>query len=220
MNYVLIFDKNKKYIFIKKTKIMPVINEQLLFDHGAVSARFVPDEIIFAENTLCNHYYQLREGTVKLNHFAENGKEFIHGFPFAGHCLGESYLFTDKKYAFNAIAISHGELIKIPKDSFLSLLESDPQLSLRISRYTAERLHFRCVISSLMVVSCPIERLVRVLDHLKEYFGVEDRFSFQVPYTRGQLCALVGLRIETVIRSLKKMQKMNIVKIEKTKIYY
>ena len=199
---------------------MPVIDQQVLIAHGAESLKYTPEEFIFQENTACNNYYQITEGTVKLTHIAESGKEFVHGFPFAGHCFGESYLFTQRKYAFNAIAYSQCKVLKLPKDSFLSLLESHPKISARISRYTAERMHFRCIISSLMVVSCPCERLVRLLDHIKEYFGAEEKFSFQVPYTRAQLCSLLGLRIETVIRSLKKMQKMNIVKIEKTKIYY
>ena len=36
-----------------------------------------------------DYYYQIHSGVVKLNNVFEDGKEFIHDFPFEGHCFGE-----------------------------------------------------------------------------------------------------------------------------------
>lgn len=82
-----------------------VICEDLLFSHGAITYSYNSDEYIFQEGTLSKFYFQIQEGTVKINNFHENGKEFIHGFPFKGHCFGESYLFTEIPYGINAITI-------------------------------------------------------------------------------------------------------------------
>lgn len=210
----------KKLPLAKKTNVMTVIEENVLFDYGATTSNYITGEVIFSENTICQYYYQIIKGTVKLTNFSEKGKEFVHGFPFSGHCFGESYLFTTKKYAFNAIAYSPCEIIKLPKDAFALMIEKHPNLSAKVNHYTADRLHFRYIISSLMIVSNPCERLIKLLDYLKEYFGFKEKFSFLVPFTRAQLSALIGLRVETVIRTLKKMHTNNIVKIERSKIYY
>ncbi|MBN9337629.1 MAG: winged helix-turn-helix domain-containing protein, partial [Chryseobacterium sp.] len=45
-------------------------------------------------------------------------------------------------------------------------------------------------------------------------------FSFQIPLTRQQMASLTGLRVETTIRTLKSMEKDNIVKIRNRKILY
>lgn len=111
-------------------------------------------------------------------------------------------------------------MIKLPKDVFTSMIEKHPDLAAKVNRYTADRLHFRYIISSLMIVSNPCERLIRLLDYLKEYFGFKEKFSFLVPFTRAQLCALLGLRVETVIRTLKKCKPVILLKLKHTKIYY
>ncbi|HAO26529.1 MAG TPA: Crp/Fnr family transcriptional regulator, partial [Chryseobacterium indologenes] len=45
-------------------------------------------------------------------------------------------------------------------------------------------------------------------------------YSFLIPYTRQQIATLTGLRVETVIRYVKKMEEQKLVKLDSTKIYY
>ncbi len=197
-----------------------IICEDLLFSRGALLEKYDAADSIFKEGTAAKYYFQIRYGTVKLNTFLEDGKEFVHGLPFDGHCIGESYLFTSHHYAINAIAVTQCEIIKISKTKFLQLLLEKPELMLEINKYTADRLHFRYMISSFLAISDPIVKLLKLFDHLKKYFGFEEAYSFLIPYTRQQIATLTGLRVETVIRYVKKMQEMKLVKIESTKIYY
>ncbi|WP_426478909.1 Crp/Fnr family transcriptional regulator [Chryseobacterium sp. CBSDS_008] len=197
-----------------------IICEDLLFSRGASQENYEAGDSVFQEGTAAKYYFQIRSGTVKLNNFLEDGKEFVHGLPFDGHCIGESYLFTDHHYAINAIAVTNCNIIKISKDKFLQILLEKPALMLEINRYTADRLHFRYMISSFLAISDPIVKLMKLFDHLKKYFGFEEVYSFLIPYTRQQIATLTGLRVETVIRYVKKMQEQKLVKIESTKIYY
>lgn len=197
-----------------------IICEDLLFSHGASLERYEAGEAIFQEGTAAKYYFQIRYGTVKLNTLLEDGKEFVHGLPFDGHCFGESYLFTGHHYAVNAVAVTSCEIIRLPKTRFLEILLEKPALMLEISKYTADRLHFRYMISSFLAISDPIVKLVKLFDHLKKYFGFEEAYSFLIPYTRQQIATLTGLRVETVIRYVKKMQEQKLVKIESSKIYY
>ena len=197
-----------------------VISEDLLFSHEATLENYEAGDAVFQEGTAAKYYFQIRQGTVKLNTFLEDGKEFVHGFPFDGHCIGESYLFTDHHYAINAIAVTHCEIIKISKTKVLEILLEKPELILEINKYMADRMHFRFMISSFLAISDPIVKLMKLFDHIKKYFGFEEPYSFLVPYTRQQIATLTGLRVETVIRYVKKMEEQKMVKIESTKIYY
>lgn len=197
-----------------------IIPEEILFEYGAILQDYEQDEFIFKEGSLSQCYYQIRAGVVKLNNFFEDGKEFVHGFPFEGHCFGETYLLTDKPYAVNAIAVTACSVLKLDKKAYLKLIDLQPQLFFKVSRYSAERLHFRYVISSFLAILDPQIRIQKLLDHLKGYFGYNDKYSFLVPFTRYQLASLTGMRVETLIRTVKKMEKLNILKIDNTKIYY
>ena len=44
--------------------------------------------------------------------------------------------------------------------------------------------------------------------------------EYIVPLTRQQMANLTGLRVETVIRTIKLMEKNNLLKIKKGLIYY
>lgn len=59
-----------------------------------------------------------------------------------------------------------------------------------------------------------------MLDYHKSFDHNQEQFSFEVPLTRQQLASMTGLRVETVIRTIKKMEQQNIVKIINRKIYY
>jgi CRP-like cAMP-binding protein len=79
-------------------------------------------------------------------------------------------------------------------------------------------MHYRYVVSASFSFQDPLTKLNLIMNYIKEHFGFIEKFSFSVPYTRQQLASLTGMRIETVIRSIKKMEKLNMVKIDNSKI--
>lgn len=197
-----------------------IIFEEYLFSLGAELQSYRSGDYIFTEGKFSRYYFQIKKGTVKLNNNFEDGKEFVHGFPFEGHCIGETYLFTDIPYGINAVAVTDCEIIQLEKTVFQNTVAKNPQLLIKISGYTAARLHFRYMISSFLAISDPVVRVKRLLDHIKMYFGYHEKFSFNVPYTRLQISSLIGLRVETVIRIIKKMEEAGSIRIENGKIYY
>lgn len=181
-----------------------IINEDLLLGHGAILKSYLENEMIFKEGSEAKYYYQIQEGIVKICNTFDDGKEFVHGFLFAGHCFGESYLLTDKPYAINAVALTACVVICLPKEDYLDLVINNPQVLINVNRYTAERLHFRYLISSFLAISDPLIKIQKLLAHLKDYFGYTEPYTFQVPFTRNQLASLTGMRVETIIRVIKK----------------
>lgn len=66
----------------------------------------------------------------------------------------------------------------------------------------------------------PRHRILRLLDYLKQsVLKNKTPFSFQVDLTRQQLADLTGLRVETVIRVIKDLEKKGELKIKNRKVY-
>ncbi|MBO6183854.1 MAG: helix-turn-helix domain-containing protein, partial [Chryseobacterium sp.] len=59
-----------------------------------------------------------------------------------------------------------------------------------------------------------------LMDYMKSFECPKKRFTFQIPLTRQQMANLTGLCVETVIRTLKKMERDGKLLIENGKILY
>ena len=65
----------------------------------------------------------------------------------------------------------------------------------------------------------PRHRILRLLNYLKtDIYKHTKKYSYKVELTRQQIADLTGLRVETAIRAIKKLEKEGYIKIEKRKI--
>lgn len=197
-----------------------MILENLLISFGAEMKQYKAGEIIFREEEIPLYYYQIEKGKIKLNNYTEDGKEFIQNIFSDGHSFGESLLFVEYPYPMNAVAIEDSSVFRMPKSSFLNLIHTNPDISLSIYQCLAERMYHKYIMFYNLSFQNPGSKLKLLLDYLKSYHEDKTPYSFQIPLTRQQLASLTGLCVETVIRTIKQMEKEQIVKIEKRKIYY
>jgi len=66
---------------------------------------------------------------------------------------------------------------------------------------------------------CPDHVIMTLLKYLRDNSDQKDQPRFYVPYTRQQIADMTGLRVETVIRTVKKLKEDGKLMIEKHKIY-
>lgn len=196
------------------------IAEEVLYSYGGETKQYKKGEIIYREGDHSLYYLQIVEGKVKLNNYDDEGKEFIHNILGKNQSFGDSMLFLDKFYPMNAISISPMEIIRVPRDQFLKLIKTDPKLSLEMNACLSHRLYFKAIMIQNMASLNPISRLTGLLNYLKSYHDDSCGSCFHVQLTRQQIANLVGLRVETVIRALKKMEKEGNITIEDRKIIY
>lgn len=196
------------------------IDEASLYSSGGEIKKYKKGELIYRERDHALYYFQIVEGKVKLNNYDDDGKEFIHNIFAAKQSFGDSMLFLDNFYPMNAISIAPSEIIRVPKDQFLKLIKSEPHLSLEMNTCLSQRLYFKAIMLQNMASLNPISRLTGFLDYLKSYHDDSCGNCFHVELTRQQIANLLGLRVETVIRSLKKMEKEGQITIENRKLIY
>lgn len=197
-----------------------IIAEDLLLSYGAKIEFYEAGDIIFREDEKPKYYYQIISGRIKLNHYNEEGKELILAILHHGLSVCELLLFIDQTYPVNAIVFEPSEVIKLSKSNFVKMLDENPGVSRDLNKFLSERLYQKFIMLENNSSLHPDVRLLGVFDYHKSFSSDTDRFSFEIPLTRQQLASLTGLRVETVIRTIKVLEKQNVVKIVQGKIYY
>ncbi|QOG02612.1 Crp/Fnr family transcriptional regulator [Flavobacterium sp. MDT1-60] len=197
-----------------------MITSELLEKYGAVKKSFDKKEIIFEEGNLPTHYYQIISGEVKMSNYNDDGREFIQGIFYAAQSFGEPPLFLNQNYPANAITVDDSEILLLPKNNFLKLLEENPSISLKIIENLAQRLYYKSVMAAEMSTQEPEHRVLKLIDHGIVYFNFKkDTNGYLINFTRQQIGDLTGLRVETVIRTIKSLEKKGLLKIINRKVY-
>lgn len=197
-----------------------MIDEKLLIDYGAKKVNYPKGAVIFRQGDLAKYYFQIAKGAVKMNNFNDAGKEFIQGIFADGESYGEPPLFLNDSYPSNAEALVISEVYILTKEKFLSLLISNPEIHLKMTTNLAKRLYYKSIMASEMSSQDPEHRIIQLIDYLKIRVNkIPKDKKYKVEVTRQQLADLTGLRVETVIRSIKSLEKKGELSIQNRKVY-
>lgn len=195
-----------------------VIDEDILLKNGAEIQMYSAGETIFLEGSLPKFYYQICYGSVKINTVRDDGSEIIYSLPTDGHCFAETFLWHEVPYCINAVAINNTEVLRLAKKDFMAMIHEEVHLMRKIMSYTAERMFYRYKMMNTLSLNNPSQKIYEVLNFLKSYYKMDEPFQYIVPYTRQQLASITGLRVETVVRTVKKLERENLLKISNGKI--
>ncbi|GGE98368.1 Crp/Fnr family transcriptional regulator [Flavobacterium limi] len=197
-----------------------MISPELLEKYGALKKAFDKNEIVFEEGNLPTYYYQIIAGEVKMSNYNDEGREFIQGIFYKEQSFGEPPLFLNQKYPANAIAVEECEVFMLSKSNFMKLLEENPAISLKIIENLAQRLYYKSVMAAEISTHEPEHRVLKLIDHGIAYFNFQkDKNGYLINFTRQQIGDLTGLRVETVIRAIKALEKKGELKIINRKVY-
>lgn len=197
-----------------------MIDEQLLIEFGSKKISLDKGEVFFEQGDVAKNYYQIHEGEIKMSNFNEEGKEFIQGIFSAGQSFGEPPLFLDEIYPANAIAIKATEIYSLKKDIFFELLVSHPEIHLKITANLAKRLYFKSMMASEISSQEPEHRIIKLIDYFKmkvNHLPKDEKYEVEI--TRQQIADLTGLRVETVIRAIKSLEKKGELTIHNRKVH-
>ncbi len=197
-----------------------MISPALLELHQATKKNYAKGTIIFNEGSLPMHYYQIISGEVKMSNFNDDGREFIQGIFHEGQSFGEPPLFIERTYPACAIAVSDCEIYVVTKTKFLDMVTTNSEVSLEIIENLAKRLHYKSMIAEEISTHDPEHRLLKLMDYSIQFFQLEkDKNGYLIALTRQQMADLTGLRVETVIRAIKSLEKKNQIKIINRKVF-
>ncbi|GAQ13265.1 transcriptional regulator, Crp/Fnr family [Myroides odoratimimus] len=198
-----------------------MMNMRLLKKYGAEKVVYEKDDFIFEEGMWPEYFYYIVSGEVKLNIYDEDdSREFIFSFYSRGHNFGEGTIFLETTYICNAIAVEQTEVLKLDKASFLILIKENHDFSLLINYNLSKKLYFQGVMAPKISAQDAELRVLTLLNYLKTNWQhpLIQQDLYIVDLTRQEIADMTGLRVETVIRSIKRLREDNKLRIIKGRI--
>ncbi len=191
-----------------------MIPEKILLKRGATIRKIKKNENIFFEGDRPYFFYQVMNGTVKMVSINMLGKEYIQGIFTDGQSFGEPVLLIDKPYPATAVAADDTTLLKLKKEDFIRTLRDFPELHLEFTKTMARRIYQKSLLARAISANGPEERTLSFLKLLKNSNGDLTPTSYKVTLSRQQIADMIGFRVETVIRTIKKLEKKELIRLE------
>ncbi len=197
-----------------------IIDEDVLLTRGAVYKKIKKGDVIFKEGTVCHFYFQLIEGRVSWENYDSDGKVFVQQIVQPGECFGELPLFDGLPYAASAIADEDAVVLLLHESTFQELLKERQDILFAFSKLLATRVREKFFMLKELACHSPIEQIIALLNLYRDKCcGVLIETPLRINYTRQQIADMTGLRVETVIRVIKKLSKEGKLIIQKGKVY-
>lgn len=196
-----------------------IINPDLLLAWGATFRDLEKGQVLFCEGDPAHFYYQVVEGKIKMCNCTEEGKEFIQGIFEAGQSFGEPPLFDNSPYPASAMAETNATVIRLRKENFLQLIKENFDIHYCFTQMLARRLRSKSVISKALSSYGPTYRVRMLLEQYKKDHNISPDQPERVDLTRQQIADMTGLRVETVIRTIKHLEEKGLLHIERGKVY-
>jgi CRP/FNR family cyclic AMP-dependent transcriptional regulator len=177
-----------------------------------VRRRLVPGEVLFEKGDPADALYGVRRGTIRIETGAEGGERLILNVLGPGDLFGEIALLDGQPRTADAMAAEPCELFLLRRNDFLSFIEREPRIAIRLIELLCLRMRW---MSERMeeVALLPLHaRMARRLAGLAQDFGTE------LHLTQSDLSEFVGGARESVSRQLQKWRRAGIVELRRGRI--
>ncbi|WP_071458981.1 Crp/Fnr family transcriptional regulator [Bacillus massilinigeriensis] len=156
-------------------------------------------EVIFFAGDLSNHLFIVRQGTVKITHVFEDGREQVVRIIQAGDFFGELALFRNNPLTSNAEAIEATEVCILQGYAFKDIIAKIPSLQFNMLNQLSERLEKAEFRLSRLNTQDVGQRLASFLLQCSENSEHE---TFKLPVNKTDTASMLGASRETLSRKL------------------
>lgn len=196
-----------------------MIPTDLLLQRGATYRKATPGDAIFDEGAQATYYYQLVSGRVRWCNITEDGREILHRIVEAGESFGEFPLFDGEPYAASAIADTPCTILRLCTLSFHQLLQDNPDIHFDFTKSLVQHLRFKFFLTDLLSQNNPETIISKLIGYFNQHRKFICKNCNRLMLTRQQLANMTGLRVETIIRAIKHMEKEDRLSIVKGKVF-
>ena len=191
-----------------------------MVDTNATRKTYRKGDTVVNEGKIMDKFCYLESGELDVLNYTDEGKEFLQHKVTEHHFFGEPAVLLASPFPGTVIVSSEkADVIFIEKNQFESYGKQHPELFWDLTKSIAEKTIAKSTALKNLVFMCPEERLKNMMNQYKLEQGKENE-TILISLTRKELSHLTGLRIETVIRTIKKMEKEGKLTVKSGKIYY
>lgn len=187
---------------------------QYLIDHHFKTASYHKGSVIYEPGQHPRYVYFIKRGEVRMVTVNEDGKEFIQSVFKTNQYFGEPALLLGRPYLAYTIASKDTELLLVDKAEFIKLIEDHKDFSMELIYNLSDRLFYKSMMLEELGNEQAEHRLITLINHLGKDLSAGDILNV----TRQSLADRSGLRVETVIRTIKKLEESGDLELFKGKI--
>jgi CRP-like cAMP-binding protein len=176
---------------------------------SALIRTFAPGDRIFGPTREVENVWLVEHGLVRLYRVVPDGREITISLVRPGHIFGEVPVLNELPRVSSAEAMRRSTCWRIPRESFLRVVRSDPEAGFAITKEIAGKIARIETRLEDMVFRSVESRLARTLAQLAEEFGVEagEWVRLELPITQTELATLVGTTRQSVSEGLQGLAK-------------
>ena len=191
--------------FLGSIPLFSKLNEGLANSLAEASRfqRVEKGEVLFLQSDPGESAFVVRTGTISIVLQSSDGREMIINEMRSGEMFGELGILTKKPRSTSAIARTNCELLVIPKQAFLSVMDEEPKLARLILEMTASRLQMSSERESALVFMDAQARLAHLLLELDQ----QEQETGYITISQDELAHRTGLIRQTVAKSLGKWRR-------------
>jgi CRP/FNR family transcriptional regulator len=159
--------------------------------------------------------FAIRLGFFKASVISEDGREQVTGFHMSGELMGMDAISTDV-HTCDAIALEDSEVCELPFNDIEDLSREIPLLQRHFHKVMSREIVRDHGVMLLLGNMKAEERLAAFLLNLSQRFAIRgySSSSFHLRMTREEIGSYLGLKLETVSRTLSKFQDQGFIKVQ------
>lgn len=194
-----------------------MIKEEILRTYHAAVISLNKGDVLFHQGDAASYFFVVRSGRIKMSNYSDDGREFVQGYFSEGQSFGEPPFFSGSLYPASAMAVERSEVWKTDRRNFLELLRNNFEIHLQLTQTLGNRLVYKSTMLSELAIEEAGHRLLTLIRYLAEHQSEQMKdspASVKLSFTRQQLADMTGLRVETVIRSIKTLEQKHRLEID------
>lgn len=210
-----------KYI-LKGSPLFSGLDEREIAELETISTskKYPKGSVIFSEDEEAKGFFVVISGRVKVYKLSPEGKEQILHIISPGQAFAEAALFDDSTYPAFAESLAETRVLYFPRESFISLIRKNPQISLNMIGSLSHWLRkFVSLVEELSLKDVSARLSKYLLDLTAQSGRSSERgIEIELEINKGQLASQLGTISETLSRALKKLRDMGVIEVKGKRI--
>jgi CRP-like cAMP-binding protein len=184
---------------------------------GCQLKRLTRGDMVFRTGDVCDAFYVVILGQVKLYVSAPNGQEKVIEIIGPGHGFAEAMVFLEVPYFVNGQSLTDNLLLRVSKAAVLSEIEQDPRFALRMLAGISRRLHGLIQDVEGYALHSGIQRLIGYLLRDVQDTGSANSQAVTVslPVSKATIASRLSLTPEYFSRVLHELEAEGLIAIDK-----
>ena len=193
---------------------VPIFSDLSKSDLTKISDRmtqrsFTKNQMILLEDDLCQTFFVISKGSVKITRLSDDGREVILAMLGEADFFGEMSLLDGDGRSANVVALEASEVLTLARNEFLDILEKYPKISICLLEELTHRLRKSDQQIESLSLSDVEQRIGITLIRLAEELGTIKQGSVTItnlPFQQD-IANMAGTSRETVSRTFKLLEE-------------